>query len=556
MFVLAGKKITAITLSIALSTQSFAGIVSQECTYSGETDFFPVGDQRGNTLLTKKEIHRDCNITITTQGACKKWEDKPTEFFLDPSDYNTYKTNNFNGAMGSMLSSIGAYDQIGHLWSGWHGYCERGTKTDFSWANDPMFWASLVMSTVMEGSQEGGFLSGTSADFSSVTKATGSAWQSLGAKVGMKLSAKFGTCLVSAGVDMSKNLYNYFKGDDAADCDPIDEFCEEQNQATEDDIMTIDQTQYDDMIADNPDYADYIEILDSQDGILTIRFKPMNQMEGIEQKSQDEMQKMRDKMKTLQFEISSAIVAVKMAACGFSGGATGGTPSVGNPSTGGKFSVKDGIGTAINAIPAEWLGPYGALIKAALSVVLEFATSFKHIDTCYNKDDAKEAGSRHLKTYETLPYNLCQLTSTSCAEKKFFGSGCGLDGFHYCCYDQMLTKILVAQIKAQLGRDWAHCTGITLRDLNFISFRQCTASDMQAGFDGTKVVLRYDEDGNLVSPAGWSDSKWLDSFQHKKKCIDLTEFKKYLEATFSQDIDFSDFDRIFQDTSEQIDPLP
>jgi len=550
------KKITAIALSIALSTQSFAGIVSQECNYSGETDFFPVGDQRGNTLLTKKEIHRDCNITISTQGACKKWEDKPTEFFLDPSDYNTYKTNNYNGAMGSMLSSIGAYDQIGHLWSGWHGYCEKGTKTDFSWANDPMFWASLVMSTIMEGSQEGGFLSGTSGDFSSVTKSAGTAWQSLGAKVGMKLSKSFGTCLVSAGVDMSKNLYNYFKGDDAEGCDPVDEFCEEQNQTTEDDIMTIDQTQYDDMIADNPDYADYIQILDSQDGILTIRFKPMNQMEGIEQKSQDEMQKMKEEIKTLQFEISSAIVAVKMAACGFSGGATGGTPSVGNPATGGKFSVKDGIGTAINAIPAEWLGPYGALIKAALSVILEFATSFKDIDTCYNEDDAKEAGSRHQKTYETLPYGLCQLTATSCAEKKFFGSGCGLDAFHYCCYDQMLTKILVAQIKAQLGRDWAHCTGITLRDLNFVSFRQCTASDMQSGFDGTKIVLKYDEDNNLVSPAGWSDAKWLDSFQHKKKCIDLTEFKKYLEATFSQDIDFSDFDRIFQDTSEQIDPLP
>ena len=52
------------------------------------------------------------------------------------------------------------------------------------------------------------------------------------------------------------------------------------------------------------------------------------------------------------------------------------------------------------------------------------------------------------------------------------------------------------------------------------------------------------------------DAKWLDSFQHKKKCIDLTEFKQYLESTFSQDIDFSDFDRIFQDTREQIDPLP
>ena len=187
---------------------------------------------------------------------------------------------------------------------------------------------------------------------------------------------------------------------------------------------------------------------------------------------------------------------------------------------------------------------------------MEFINSFKHIDTCNDEEDAKEAGSRHLKTYQTLPYNLCQFTEKTCAQKKFLGGGCGLHAFHYCCYDQMLTKILVAQIKAQLGRDWAHCTGITLRDLNFVSFRQCTKEDMKAGFDGTKIVLEYDEDDNLVSPAGWSDAKWLESFQHKRKCIDLTEFKKYLEATFSQDIDFSDFDRIFTDTSEQIDPLP
>jgi hypothetical protein len=189
-------------------------------------------------------------------------------------------------------------------------------------------------------------------------------------------------------------------------------------------------------------------------------------------------------------------------------------------------------------------------------VVLEFATSFKNIDTCLNEDDAKEAGSRHQKTQETLPYNLCQPTKEICVQEKFFGGGCGLDGFFYCCYDQMLTKILVAQIKAQLGRDWAHCTGITLRDLNFVSFRQCTATDMADGFDGTKILLKYDEDDKLVSPAGWDSSKWQGSFQHKHKCIDLTEFKEYLEATFSQDIDFSDFDAIFQDVGGQVDPVP
>ena len=558
MFAL-NKKLTALALSFVLVSQSFAGVVKQECVYSGETDYFPVGDERGHSVLTKKEIHRDCNITISTQGPCKEWEEKTSTWYLDPSKYNTYQSNNNAGAMGEILATIGAYDQIGHLWSGWKGYCESGTKYDFSWASDPMFWASMAMSVVMEGSAEGGFLHGTSVGnaMNSVTKAAGSAWKGLGAKVGLKLSESFGKCLVSAGVDMASATYNYFADDDPVGCDPIDEFCEEENNnLSEDSVMTIDQSQYDDLIADNPEFAEYIVILGEEEGILTIRFKNPNEMPDSENKSQEEMEKLREKMKNMQFAISAGMTAIKMAACGLSGGKTGTSPSMGASDTGERFSVKDGVGMAINALPAQWLGPYGALIKAGLMIALEFATSFQHINTCNDEEDAKAAGSRHLKTYQSLPYNLCRLTMKTCAQKKFIGSGCGLDAYHYCCYDQVLTKVLIAQIKAQLGRDWAHCTGITLRDLNFVSFRQCTDQDKQAGFDGTSIVLRYNEDGDLVSPAGWNDAKWLESYQHKKKCVDLTEFKQYLEATFSQDIDFSDFDAIFQDMNSQIEPLP
>jgi len=559
------KKIISLLISFSLvftPTLAIAetenDIVEQNCKILDETEFFAIGDERGNSVLTRKEIKRDCNITFEVQGPCIKWEEKDTEYDLKPSDYNTYKTTNYNGALGSVMASIGAYDQLGHLWSGWKGYCEIGTKYDFSWAKDPMFWASLVMSTVMDASAEGGFLEGSeiAGGMTDVADSVGNAWVAIGEKAGVELSKNFGKCLVAGGVDLAGDVYSYFKSDDVIPCDPVDEFCEgdSNNEVSEDSIITLDIEQYNDLMSD-PENAKYIEVIKEEDGIVTIRMKPPNMVEDFSEKTEKEMQEAKDEIKKRQFMISAAITAGKMALCGLtgSGGGSYGTSATDDD---GRFSLKNGIGMAISSLPADWLGPYGALIKAALTVILEFINSFKDIDTCHNKKDAEEAGTRHFKTYETLPYDLCVYTSKSCAQKEFFGSDCGLDAYHYCCYDQMLTKILVAQIKAQLGRDWAHCTGITLRDLNFVSFRQCTTDDKKAGFDGTKIVLEYNEDNDLVKPEGWSDAKWLESFQHKRKCIDLTEFKEHLEATFSQDIDFSDFDMIFQDMNSQIEPIP
>ena len=80
----------------------------------------------------------------------------------------------------------------------------------------------------------------------------------------------------------------------------------------------------------------------------------------------------------------------------------------------------------------------------------------------------------YTRTQKAIKFDLCHLKDVICAEEAFLFGGCALDGYEYCCYDQIMTKILVEQLKAQLGRDWAHCTGITLRDLNYISFKQCS----------------------------------------------------------------------------------
>ena len=111
-----------------------------------------------------------------------------------------------------------------------------------------------------------------------------------------------------------------------------------------------------------------------------------------------------------------------------------------------------------------------------------------------------------------------------------------MTGYWYCCYDQILTRILVVQLKAQLGRDYTHCTGITLRDLNYVSLRQCSVAEMQTGIDGAA-------EGSNHNPK--------DSYQYKNKCVDMREFIEYLQATIGTDISMGDFEMFWNDLSFQ-----
>ena len=590
------KILIVLTLSFSLV---FGNVISEVCEVNGSKEYFPITDGRGNAILTKKEVDRECTLTKEVQGSCIKWENKKEQFIIEADDYDAYRSRNHEGAMGSLLAMIGAYDQLEHLWSGWKGYCEIGTKTDFSWASDPMFWASLAASAIMEGSQLG---DAAAAEDVAKAAAEDAAWAAVEAGGGkaaydaaykaaydaayetaMKQSAGFmadtalgkgvryvqdgigsmgggmlttwlgpkaGACMLSAGFNLSKNLYQHVLGNEKDEhCDSVDEFCGDEHEQTEEsDIITIDRVDYEEIIAQDPKNAEYIIILDEQDGILTVRFKKANEMEGYSSASQKELEEMKEMMAKARMAISIAMTAYSLKSCvdgGFSGEGKAGDSIDQKAKTGADeplLTAKSGISMAISAFPAEYLGPYGILIKAALQILVNFLFSFEDIDSCHDQDDADMQGTRHAKTCETLPHNLCHFLYEECIDNcggAFLGLAKELVAYHYCCYDQILTKVLVVQLKAQLGRDWAHCTGITLRDLNFVSFRQCTAADKSSGIDGAKEGIAdkyYNPD---------------DTFQYKKKCIDLTEFKDYLKAQIGESIDLSDFDTIFSDVKGQ-----
>lgn len=646
------KKVVSIIVSVALTTSAFASSYSMSpsgatggghkttnyktCTLPTTQEFSPTGDTQGKSILTKREYVRDCNTTVTEQGKCIKWEEKKERYSLTLDDYNTYETENYSDALGTLLSTLGAYDQIGHIWSGWKGYCHKGTKSDFSWAKDPMFWASLMMSFIMSSSAKGGLLDGTkvgsavqgtseavgkaaesgmqaagetfkqatgeigkqmSEAFSKVGEAIQSVKDAIGslnpfsdaageaatkageaaskealegaAKQGLKQlsSQALGRCLLTEAMNMGMSLYQFAQNDssDASglSCDPVDEICNETNGSNSttggagQEIMTADESAFNKAIetfTKNQEKAtvkkniyDYIEVIKIENKIVYYRFKLNSEIPGAENiQTNKELEDLQQQLKTIRLTISMTMSAANMAGC--MTGLTGhghNANTVNTPSKGGnRADIRTYGGMAIDQL-SKLAGPYGPLIALVAKLILQTATSFTKVDTCHNERDAQEAGRRHQQTQKALQFNLCHLTKKKCIESDFLaqlfkgGGSCTLWGFWYCCYDQILTKTLVTQLKAQLGRDYTHCTGITLRDLNYVSLRQCTKAEMASGIDGAKET----EDPSKYDPK--------QTFQYKNKCVDMGEFLSYLQSTVGTDVSATDFQNYWNDLTTQ-----
>ena len=637
------KRFISVIVSVALISPSITWAYTQSasetstnppkttnhkvCTVPTTQEFAPTGDTQGKSIFTKREYVRDCNTTVTQQGKCIKWEEKKERYSLTLDDYNTYETENYSDALGTLLSTLGAYDQIGHIWSGWKGYCNIGTKSDFSWAKDPMFWASLVMSFIMSSSAKGGLLDGTKVGnavnsasdavgqaaqngmqaagetFKQATGEIGNQMADLANKVGSVIqqikdavgslnpfsdaagnaadqtaknltnqglkqltSSALGRCLLTEAMNMGMAMYQFAQNDssDASGlaCDPVDEICSPDNAngstrgGAGQQIMTADETAFNKAVATftknqenakvKRNFYDYVEVIKIENKIVYYRFKMDNEIPGAENiQTNKELEKLQQELRQIRLSISLGMSSANMAGCAT--GLTGhghNANSVNTPSKGNRADVRTYGGMAIDQL-SKLAGPYGPIIALIAKLILQTATSFTKVDTCHNEKDAQEAGRRHQQTQKALQFNLCHLTKKKCIESVFLaqlfkgGGSCTLWGYWYCCYDQILTKTLVTQLKAQLGRDYTHCTGITLRDLNYVSLRQCTKSEMANGIDGAREV----EDPSKYDPK--------QTFQYKHKCVDMGEFLSYLQSTIGTDVSAKDFQNYWNDLTTQ-----
>lgn len=529
-------------------------IIAASCTESTLTEYDPIGDTRGNSVLTKQKSFRDCNITKRVEGECIKWEEDVSVAGLGKAQFDSYDTRSYGDSLGQLMAMLGAYDQMEHLWSGFKGYCIEGTLQDFDWASDPMFWASMALSYFMSSGEEGGAMDSLMDEGSKIAK-----------EAGITISKASLTCMATAAAGAMVATYDYLKDDENSndDCDPVDEICATGEEGTEEsEIMTMDKVQFDDLVdqaskdGNNTDLYDYIVIIgenpDPATDIVTFRIKHTNEIPGANEFDQAQMQELKDQMKEMSLYISLGMTAANLGACMVSDGTLGNNIYGGAPSSDDRASLRNGANAGID-FATKFMGPAGPIIGIALKLLTQIALSFSDVDTCNNEEDAKEQGSRHEKTYKSLSVDLCHAVGDRCVDEWIVIGGCCLTGYDYCCYDQVLTKILVEQIKAQLPRDWAHCSGISLSDLNHISFKQCTDSQMDTstngGFiDGAHGYVSSPDPDNPIPGPGYD---MFNAFQYEFHCIDMTEFKDYLKDLIGEEIDMDNFEDYWNDLTRQ-----
>ena len=521
-----------LTTSIIHAETSY---VQEICKLESSEAFGYTGDVSGKRVNTKEEFTYKCIKTFTEQGECKKWETTIEEMDFTNLKKGTvhFETEDYSGSMGAMLSITQAYDKINGLWSGWHGLCQTGMDDgNWDWMSDPYVLAGYAISAYAGSIGAEGNAAAEAANTSADAAvdvameqavyhdAANQAIQNAAVQQATANVVNMSICAVRAGIDVSKMIEEY--EDDGEPCDNVDEFCDGGEGEIDSEVFTLPESKLNDLLNNNPDMADNIEII-SGEGTGTVTVKVVNPGSQDNSASMAEAEAAAKKMKELMLKIRAALMTVQLAGCMLSNGNSASSQTADPTSTQNLTTM--GIGM---------ISPYAGI---AVDVAFNTYASLQKINTCTSENDAKEKGKRHISTLKANRLGQCHFI-----EKKTSGSDWTMDKrsrYRYCCYDDKITRIMVEQSKAQLAKDWQHCTDISLRELQFLNFKACDPQALDAsGKDGTKMS------------AYASLSERFTSYQYVNKCIDTREYMNYMLETFAGEdmlIDTSDIEKTMED---------
>ena len=126
--------------------------------------------------------------------------------------------------------------------------------------------------------------------------------------------------------------------------------------------------------------------------------------------------------------------------------------------------------------------------------------------------EAIQWGMLDYKTNKFLNQEQCHYIESECDKMVNFGfkKKCVRTRKEYCCYDQVITKVLAVGLKAQLNKGWDSCNDIEVDDLKNISFRECRVGEVPHinkciptdSYSEFKIVLFRQASKNVNSSIG------------------------------------------------------
>ena len=337
-------------------------------------------------------------------------------------------------------------------------------------------------------------------------------------------STGYSGCAVQAVVQALGAGYNY-ANEEEKECDPIDEFCkgdgdESTGAPDPSQIFTVTQEDFDLMNQTDPDYANAFEVIKVEDGFVTIGIKQSSELVNLDGLEDEEaIKKAYEEAKILKLKMDAAMIAIQTTACmgtQLSSDMFGTPKATASTGSAGDFAA----GLATSAITGLLPFPYNTMASFAQKLM----TTWEKVDTCNNEDDATARGGRHEAAYKGLRFNTChQIKPETCVEEWAVTHDCMRDLKEYCCYESPISKILMVQIKAEVGKGWTHCTDVSMNELAHISWRNCSQEDKDPSKNGGF------EDGATFMGIEGTDYDMKESFQFQRRCLDLDELRAYIE---------------------------
>lgn len=498
------------------------------CQIVSEITHAPISDDRGFSVNTMQTVYQECNSTVKVQGPCVNWEVQSQEMLMPDSPTVAIEQVEFSSDLAEALGFFSAVNATKYMFSGVRGHCEKGWTKNFDWLEDPSFWAGMIMSAA-GGGAFGDALQGVASGYSG--------------------------CLIGAAIGMAGSAMDYYS-EESELCDPVDEICEDDatdNSAVDPgSVVSLSRADFNQLVASEANFLDGIEIIDDGDTMVVFRYLSPSESVNTDGMSAAEAEQAREDAKKQQLELEAAVATVKLAACGAAEYTSEGS---GSTDTSNDSIVDSVVSSALGMIPF----PYGMIAQLAFKVL----SSFDKIDSCGNEEDAQGQGKRHEVAYRGMKseFNTCHPIWDQCAEyddRPGMEDECIRDGFDMCCYESPLSKVLMVQMHAQTGKNWAHCTGITMDELKYVSFRQCSADEMDpstnGGYgDGAKFYgIVEDRSALVIGDASTAQFTYdmKDSFQYHYNCMDLKEFKDYIVSQMPDTFD----DTKLMDTIDNISP--